>query len=53
MTRARSAYALDKMFASIVIIVVISMVIFVLVSTMEKIFTPWNNKKINGKKENN
>lgn len=53
MTRARSAYALDKMFASIVIIVVISMAIFILVSIMEKIFTPWNNKKANSKRENN
>lgn len=52
MTRARSAYALDKMFASIVIIVIISMAIFALVSIMEKIFTPWNNKK-NSIKRNN
>ena len=50
MTRARSAYALDKMFASIVIIVVISMGIFLLVSLMEKLFTPWNNKKLSMKK---
>ncbi|MBS5885044.1 MAG: ABC transporter permease [Clostridium sp.] len=50
MTRARSAYALDKMFASIVIIVVISMGIFLLVSLMEKLFTPWNNKKLSIKK---
>lgn len=50
MTRARSAYALDKMFASIVIIVVISMWIFLLVSLMEKLFTPWNNKKLSMKK---
>lgn len=49
MTRARSAYALDKMFAAIVIIVVISMAIFLLVSIMEKVFTPWNNEKINNK----
>lgn len=49
MTRARSAYALDKMFAAIVIIVVISMAIFLLVSIMEKIFTPWNNERINDK----
>lgn len=41
MTRARSAYALDKMFAAIVIIVVVSMVIFLLVSFIERIFTPW------------
>lgn len=50
MTRARSAYALDKMFASIVIIVVISMGIFLLVSLMEKLFIPWNNKKLSMKK---
>lgn len=50
MTRARSAYALDKMFASIVIIVVISIGIFLLVSLMEKLFTPWNNKKLSMKK---
>ncbi|MCR1950722.1 MULTISPECIES: ABC transporter permease [Clostridium] len=50
MTRARSAYALDKMFASIVIIVAISMGIFLLVSLMEKVFTPWNNKKLSMKK---
>lgn len=50
MTRARSAYALDKMFASIVIIVAISMGIFLLVSFMEKVFTPWNDKKLSIKK---
>lgn len=50
MTRARSAYALDKMFASIVIIVLISMGIFLLVSIIEKVFTPWNNKKLSAKK---
>lgn len=53
MTRARSAYALDKMFAAIVIIVIISMAIFILVSVMEKVFTPWNNKKLNNKRGNN
>lgn len=41
MTRARSSYALDKMFASILIIVVISMLLFLLVGIIEKIFTPW------------
>ena len=50
MTRARSSYALDKMFASIVIIVAISMGIFLLVSFMEKVFTPWNDKKLSMKK---
>lgn len=46
MTRARSAYALDKMFAAIVVIVVISMGIFFIVNLIEKIFTPWNNESI-------
>lgn len=41
MTRARSAYALDKMFAAIVMIVAISMGIFLLVTFVEKLFTPW------------
>ncbi|OOM10701.1 ABC transporter permease [Clostridium saccharobutylicum] len=41
MTRARSAYALDKMFAAIIIIVVVSMGIFILVTFIEKILTPW------------
>ena len=53
MTRARSAYSLDKMFAAIVVIVIISMAIFILVSVMEKVFTPWNNKKVSNKRENN
>ncbi|MGL5085253.1 MAG: ABC transporter permease [Clostridium sp.] len=42
MTRARSSYALDKMFAAIVVIVVISMGIFFIVNLLEKICTPWN-----------
>ncbi|GAB6168069.1 ABC transporter permease [Clostridium carnis] len=44
MTRARSAYALDKMFAAIVVIVIMSMSIFFIVGLIEKAFTPWNNK---------
>ncbi|MGL4772266.1 MAG: ABC transporter permease [Clostridium sp.] len=45
MTRARSAYALDKMFAAIVMIVVISMALFFLVGLMERVCTPWNKKE--------
>lgn len=44
MTRARSAYALDKMFASIVVIVIISMLVVFIVTQVEKVCTPWNNK---------
>lgn len=44
MTRARSAYALDKMFASIIVIVVISISIVFLVTFIEKKLTPWNEK---------
>lgn len=44
MTRARSAYALDKMFASIVVIVIISMLVVFIVTKIEKVCTPWNNK---------
>lgn len=45
MTRARSAYALDKMFAAIVIIVAVSMGIFILVTFIERMFTPWKRIK--------
>lgn len=44
MTRARSAYALDKMFAAIIVIVVISILIVFLVTFIEKKLTPWNEK---------
>lgn len=42
MTRARSAYALDKMFAAIVVIVILSMAVFFFVALIEKISMPWN-----------
>ncbi len=42
MTRARSAYALDKMFAAIVVIVIMSMAIFFIIGKLEEICTPWN-----------
>lgn len=43
MTRARNTYALDKMFAAILVIVILSMSIFYIISIVEKISTPWNN----------
>lgn len=45
MTRAKSAYALDKMFAAIVIIVIISLLMVLLVTVLEKLITPWNKEK--------
>ena len=45
MTRARSAYALDKMFAAIIVIVIISILIVFLVTFIEKKLTSWNEKK--------
>lgn len=45
MTRARSAYALDKMFAAIVLIILMSMIIFFIVGFIEKLCKPWNNKE--------
>ena len=42
MVRAKSAYALDKMFASIVIIVVLSIVIIYAIDLVAKRVTKWN-----------
>lgn len=52
MTRARSTYALDKMFAAIVVIVIMSMVIFYIIGIIERLCTPWNkeNKEQRGLK---
>lgn len=47
MTRARSTYALDKMFASILVIVIMSMIIFYVIGVLEKILTPWNRENNN------
>ncbi|MEG2018131.1 MAG: ABC transporter permease [Clostridium sp.] len=44
MTRARSTYALDKMFAAIVVIVLMSMIIFYVIGISEKLCTPWNRE---------
>lgn len=45
MTRAKSAYALDKMFAAIVIIVMVSMLMVLLVTVIEGLITPWNKQE--------
>lgn len=44
MTRARSTYALDKMFAAIVVIVLMSMIMFYIIGKVEKVLTPWNSE---------
>ena len=50
MTRARSTYALDKMFAAILVIVIMSMFIFYVIGVLEKILTPWNRENNNSHK---
>ncbi len=44
MVRARSAYALDKMFAAILIIVLVSMFLFWIVKLLERLSIPWNKE---------
>lgn len=46
MTRARNTYALDKMFAAIIIIVVMSIAMFYIIQLIEKLSTPWNKGKL-------
>ncbi|SHJ31019.1 ABC-type nitrate/sulfonate/bicarbonate transport system, permease component [Clostridium cavendishii DSM 21758] len=48
MVRAKSAYALDKVFAAIIIVVVLSIICVNFIKFIEKIATPW--KKINNKR---
>lgn len=45
MTRARSTYALDKMFAAILVIVAMSMLMFLVIGMLERLFTPWKKEK--------
>lgn len=45
MTRVKKAYAFDRMFAVIVFISVISLVLMLLVSLLEKACMPWNKKE--------
>lgn len=44
MVRARSAYALDKMFAAILIIVLVSIFLFWIVKLLERLSMPWNKE---------
>lgn len=45
MTRAKSSYAIDKMFAAILVIVIMSMLLFVLIEAISKLCMPWNKSK--------
>ncbi|MDO5519893.1 MAG: ABC transporter permease [bacterium] len=45
MTRAKSVYAIDKMFAAIVLIVAASLLVFGVIHFIEKITTPWMRQK--------
>ncbi len=45
MTRAKSVYAIDKMFAAIVLIILMSMILFAVIGGIERIVTPWKYKK--------
>lgn len=45
MTRAKSSYAIDKMFAAILVIVIMSMLLFVLIEAISKLCMPWNKFK--------
>ncbi|MGO3751570.1 MAG: ABC transporter permease [Peptoniphilaceae bacterium] len=47
MTRVRKSYALDRMFAVIFLISLISVLLMKLVDLIEKVYMPWINKKEN------
>ena len=50
MTRVKKAYAFDRMFAVIVFISVISLLLMLLVTLLEKAVMPWQNKENTTKK---
>ena len=52
MTRVKKAYAFDKMFAVIVFICVISLVLMGIVSLIERISMPWEEKNLKNKVNN-
>ncbi|MBU3180920.1 ABC transporter permease [Clostridium psychrophilum] len=52
MIRAKNSYELDKVFAVIVIIVILSMTLFGLLYLLQYIFTPWTRNSINNNKQN-
>ena len=45
MIRAKNSYALDKVFAVIVVIVMLSMALFGLLYLLQYFFTPWSRSK--------
>ncbi|MBV7273632.1 ABC transporter permease [Clostridiaceae bacterium UIB06] len=44
MVRAKNAYALDKIFAAIIVIIILSMALFVFMYMLQYIFMPWQRK---------
>ena len=50
MTRVKKAYAFDKMFAVIIFISAISLFLMALVTVLERVSTPWNQKNLNKKR---
>jgi len=50
MIRAKNSYALDKVFAVIIIIVILSMGLFGLLYLLQYIFTPWTRNSSNSNK---
>ncbi|MBQ5851798.1 MAG: ABC transporter permease subunit, partial [Lachnospiraceae bacterium] len=44
MTRVKKAYAFDKMFAVIIVIIVISLLLMKLVNLLRKMVMPWEQK---------
>lgn len=49
MTRVKKAYAFDKMFAVIVFISAVSLLLIAIVSVLQRIAMPWEQKKVKGK----
>lgn len=49
MTRVKKAYAFDKMFAVIVFISAVSLLLIAIVSVLQHIAMPWEQKKVKGK----
>ena len=50
MTRVKKAYAFDKMFAVIIFICIISLLLILLVTVIQRVATPWvqrSKRKIN------
>ena len=45
MIRAKNSYALDKVFAVIIVIVILSMALFALLHVLQYFFTPWSRDK--------